>query len=104
MTSEKKSLLPKVVVNKYPAFIPLDRVKETIVIGKTIVFKSDNLNMSFTLFKEIDGKTYVLNNGALGYTLCKITDLFIKEEVVRFKDIEDYTHYQTELNFGEESI
>ena len=35
------------------------------------------------------------------HSLYNIDRILVKDIVVRFKDIEDYTHYQTELDFDE---
>lgn len=35
------------------------------------------------------------------YKIYPVNELYVKDIVVRFKEIEDYSHYQTELNFDE---
>lgn len=35
------------------------------------------------------------------YKIYPVNELYVKDTVVRFKEIEDYSHYQTELNFDE---
>ena len=48
-------------------------------------------------------KTELLVYKALGqvYKIYPVNELYVKDTVVRFKEIEDYSHYQTELNFDE---
>ena len=89
----------KVQVNKIVAFIP---VKEYLKLygNPTTVFHGHSLDIPMTfnqkiskdeilVYEPLNGKHYIYN----------IDRIFVKDIVVRFKDIEDYTHYQTELDF-----
>ena len=73
----------KVQVNKIAAFIPI-REYLKLYGSPTTVFHGHSLDIPMT-FKQQVSKDRIL----------------VKDIVVRFKDIEDYTHYQTELDFDE---
>ena len=85
----------KVQVNKIVAFIP---VKEYLKLygNPTTVFHGHSLDIPMT-FKQKISKDEILVYEPLNGK----HSLYNKDIVVRFKDIEDYTHYQTELDFNE---
>ena len=71
----------KVQVNRLPAFIPLDVYIK--YYGKpTTVFEQSNLDLPVSYYDPTN-------------------TLLVKDTMVRFKEIKDYSHYQTELNFDE---
>jgi hypothetical protein len=91
----------KVEVTKLPAFIELDTYIKHF--GKpNIVFHINNFNYPLSYNKHLS-KTEVLVYKALGqaYNIYPVNELYVKDTVVRFKEIEDYSYYQTELNFDE---
>ena len=82
----------KVQVNRLPAFIPLDIYIK--YYGKpTTVFEQSNLDLPVSYY---DTLTFVA-----GWASVPTNTLLVKDTMVRFKEIEDYSHYQTELNFDE---
>ena len=91
----------KVQVNKIAAFIP---VKEYLKLygSPTTVFHGHSLDIPMT-FKQQVSKDEILVYEPLNgkHSLYNIDRILVKDIVVCFKDIEDYTHYQTELNFDE---
>lgn len=91
----------KVQVNKIVAFIP---IKEHLKLygNPTTVFHSHSLDIPMT-FKQKISKDEILVYEPLNgkHSLYNIDRILVKDIVVRFKDIEDYTHYQTELDFDE---
>lgn len=91
----------KVQVNKIVAFIP---VKEYLKLynNPTTVFHSHSLDIPM-IFKQKISKDEILVYEPLNgkHSIYNIDRILVKDIVVRFKDIEDYTHYQTELNFDE---
>ena len=91
----------KVQVNKIVAFIP---VKEYLKLygNPTTVFHSHSLDIPI-IFKQKISKDEILVYEPLNgkHSIYNIDRILVKDIVVRFKDIEDYTHYQTELNFDE---
>lgn len=91
----------KVQVNKIVAFIP---VKEYLKLyGNPItVFHGHSLDIPMT-FKQKISKDEILVYEPLNgkHSIYNIDRILVKDIVVRFKDIEDYTHYQTELDFDE---
>lgn len=91
----------KVQVNKIVAFIP---VKEYLKLhgNPTTVFHGHSLDIPMT-FKQKISKDEILVYEPLNgkHSLYNIDRILVKDIVVRFKDIEDYTHYQTELDFNE---
>lgn len=91
----------KVQVNKIVAFIP---VKEYLKLygNPTTVFHSHSLDIPM-IFKQKISKDEILVYEPLNdkHSIYNIDRILIKDIVVRFKDIEDYTHYQTELDFDE---
>lgn len=93
----------KVVVNKIIALIPLSTAISLKLIFKH-VYEIDDLDMPITFDRMLDSQT-VLGRLGVNWKVLSINRCYIKDTVVRFKEIEDYTHYQTELNFKEnESI
>lgn len=91
----------KVQVNKIVAFTP---VKEYLKLygNPTTVFHGHSLDIPMT-FKQQVSKDEILVYEPLNgkHSLYNIDRILVKDIVVRFKDIEDYTHYQTELDFDE---
>lgn len=91
----------KVQVNKIVAFIP---VKEYLKLygNPTTVFHSHSLDIPM-IFKQKISKDEILVYEPLNgkHSIYNIDRILVKDIVVRFKDIEDYTHYQTELDFDE---
>lgn len=91
----------KVQVNKIVAFIP---IKEYLKLygNPTTVFHCHSLDIPMT-FKQKVSKDEILVYESLNgkHSLYNIDRILVKDIVVRFKDIEDYTHYQTELDFDE---
>lgn len=100
MTHKMKDRV-KVQVNKIIAFIP---IKEYIKLygNPTAVFHGHSLDIPMT-FKQQVSKDEILVYEPLNgkHSLYNIDRILVKDIVVRFKDIEDYTHYQTELDFDE---
>lgn len=91
----------KVQVTKLPAFIALDTYIKHF--GEpNIVFHITDFNHPLSYNKRLS-KTELLVYEALGqvYKIYPVNELYVKDTVVRFKEIEDYSHYQTELNFDE---
>ena len=91
----------KVQVNKIVAFIP---VKEYLKLygNPTTVFHGHSLDIPMT-FKQKISKDEILVYESLNgkHSIYNIDRILVKDIVVRFKEIEDYSHYQTELNFDE---
>lgn len=91
----------KVQVNKIVAFIP---VKEYLKLygNPTTVFHSHSLDIPM-IFKQKISKDEIFVYEPLNgkHSIYNINRILVKDIVVRFKDIEDYTHYQTELDFDE---
>lgn len=90
----------KVQVNKITAFIPL---KEYLKLydNPITVFHCNSLDIPIK-FKQVlrnEVLVYEPTNGK--HSVYNIDRILVKDVVVRFKDIEDYTHYQTELKFDE---
>lgn len=91
----------KVQVNKIAAFIP---VKEYLKLyGSPItVFHGHSLDIPMTFKKQISKDEILVYEPLNGkHSIYNIDRILVKDIVVRFKDIEDYTHYQTELDFDE---
>lgn len=91
----------KVQVNKIVAFIP---IKEYIKLycNPTTVFHGHSLDIPMTFKQQISKDEILVYEPLNGkHSLYNIDRIFVKDIVVRFKDIEDYTHYQTELDFDE---
>ena len=96
-----KPIDKKVVVTKLSAFIPL-RAFLKIVGQPSLVFESKNFEIPLNLDKLCSKDVALVSRPALGqYWTANIDNLFVKDTVVRFNEIEDYTHYQTEINFDE---
>lgn len=91
----------KVQVNKIAAFIPI-REYLKLYGSPTTVFHDHSLDIPMT-FKQQVSKNEILVYEPLNgkHSLYNIDRILVKDVVVRFKDIEDYTHYQTKLNFDE---
>lgn len=91
----------KVQVNKIVAFIPI-REYLKLYGSPTIVFHGHSLDIPMT-FKQQVSKDEILVYESLNgkHSIYNIDRILVKDIVVRFKDIEDYTHYQTELDFDE---
>ena len=99
----------KVQVTKLPALIETSDLKfialDTYIkhFGEpNIVFHITDFNYPLSYNKRLS-KTELLVYEALGqvYKIYPVNELYVKDTVVRFKEIEDYSHYQTELNFDE---
>lgn len=91
----------KVQVTKLPAFIALDTYIKHF--GEpNIVFHITDFNYPLHYNKRLSN-TKLLVYEVLGqeYKIYSVNELYVKDTVVRFKEIEDYSHYQTELNFDE---
>ena len=91
----------KVQVNKIVAFIPIKAYLK-LYGNPTTVFHGHSLDIPMT-FKQQVSKDEILVYEPLNgkHSLYNIDRILVKDIVVRFKDIEDYTHYQTELDFDE---
>lgn len=91
----------KVQVNKIAAFIPI-REYLKLYSSPTTVFHGHSLDIPMT-FKQQVSKDEILVYEPLNgkHSIYNIDRILVKDIVVRFKDIEDYTHYQTELDFDE---
>lgn len=91
----------KVQVNKIVAFIPI-REYLKLYGSPTTVFHGHSLDIPMT-FKQQVSKDEILVYESLNgkHSIYNIDRIFVKDIVVRFKDIEDYTYYQTELDFDE---
>lgn len=91
----------KVQVNKIVAFIPI-REYLKLYGSPTTVFHGHFLDIPMT-FKQQVSKDEILVYESLNgkHSIYNIDRILVKDIVVRFKDIEDYTHYQTELDFDE---
>ena len=91
----------KVQVNKIAAFIPI-REYLKLYGSPTTVFHGHSLDIPMT-FKQQVSKDEILVYEPLNgkHSLYNIDRILVKYIVVRFKNIEDFTHYQTELNFDE---
>ena len=91
----------KVQVNKIVAFI---LVKEYLKLygNPTTVFHGHSLDIPMT-FKQQVSKDEILVYEPLNgkHSIYNIDRILVKDIVVRFKEIEDYSHYQTELDFDE---
>ena len=91
----------KVQVNKIAAFI---HIREYLKLygSPTTVFHGHSLDIPMT-FKQKISKDEILVYEPLNgkHSIYNIDRILVKDVVVRFKDIEDYTHYQTELDFNE---
>ena len=100
MTHKMKDRV-RVQVNKITAFIS---IKEYIKLygNPTTVFHGHSLDIPMT-FKQQVSKDEILVYEPLNgkHSLYNVDRILVKDIVVRFKDIEDYTHYQTELDFDE---
>ena len=91
----------KVQVNKIAAFIP---VKEYLKLydSPTTVFHGHSLDIPMTFKKQISKDEILVYEPLNGkHSIYNIDRILVKDIVVCFKDIEDYTHYQTELDFDE---
>lgn len=91
----------KVQVNKIAAFIPI-REYLKLYGSPATVFHGHSLDIPMT-FKQQVSKDEILVYEPLNgkHSIYNIDRILVKDIVVRFKDIEDYTHYQTELDFDE---
>lgn len=91
----------KVQVNRLPAFIPLDIYIK--YYGKpTIVFEQSNLDLPVNYYDTLtEGMSLIHRPFVAGWASVPTNTLLVKDTMVRFKEIEDYSHYQTELNFDE---
>lgn len=91
----------KVQVNKIAAFIPI-REYLKLYGSPTTVFHCYSLGIPMT-FKQQVSKDEILVYEPLNskHSIYNIDRILVKDIVVRFKEIEDYSHYQTELNFDE---
>lgn len=91
----------KVQVNKIVAFIPI-REYLKLYGSPTTVFHGHFLDIPMT-FKQQVSKDEILVYESLNgkHSIYNIDRILVKDIVVRFKDIEDYTYYQTELDFDE---
>ena len=91
----------KVQVNKIVAFIP---VKEYLKLygNPTTVFHGHSLDIPMTFNQKISKDEILVYEPLNGkHSIYNIDKILVKDIVVRFKDIEDYTYYQTELDFYE---
>ena len=85
----------KVQVNRLPAFIPLD-------IYIKYYGKQSNLDLPVSYYDILtEGMSLIHRPFVAGWASVPTNTLLVKDTMVRFKEIEDYSHYQTELNFDE---
>lgn len=91
----------KVQVNRLSAFIPLS-IYIKHFDEPSIVFHISDFHYPLHYNKRLS-KDEILVYEALkqAHNIYSINELYVKDTVVRFKEIEDYSHYQTELNFNE---
>ncbi len=90
----------KVQVNKIAAFIPL-KAYLTLYGNPTTVFHCNSLDIPVKFKQAFQNEVLVYEPMNDKHCLYNINRVLVKEVVVRFKDIEDYTHYQTEIKFDE---
>lgn len=91
----------KVQVTKLPALIALDTYIKHF--GEpNIVFHITDFNYPLSYNKRLSKNELLVYEGlGQAYKIYPVNELYVKDTVVRFKEIEDYSHYQTELNFDE---
>lgn len=91
----------KVQVNRLPAFIPLG-IYIKYYDKPNIVFHITDFNYPLSYNKLLSKNELLVYEGLRqAYKIYPVNELYVKDTVVRFKEIEDYSHYQTELNFDE---
>lgn len=90
----------KVQVNKVTAFIPLKEYL-TLYGNPTTVYHSLSLDIPVKFKQVFKDEVLVYEPMNDKHCLYNINRVLVKDVVVRFKDIEDYTHYQTEIKFDE---
>lgn len=90
----------KVEVNKVVGFIRVNDYIKTFNDTPTTVYHTNDLDFPLKFIKCLS-TDQILIQTMTGYMIYKASNIVVRTSVVRFKDIEDYTHYQTELDFDE---
>lgn len=90
----------KVQVNKITAFIPVHEYLK-LYGNPTTVFHCNSLDIPMKFKQAFQNEILVYEPMNGKHSVYNIDRIFVKDIVVRFKEIEDYTHYQTELDFNE---
>ena len=98
MDCEKK----KVEVNRYDALISLiDYLRHNTLPKDVYIVSQNSIEIHYRVYNRIDTNTLVGQRVDGTYEIIHVTDCYAKVKCVIFKDIEDYTMYQPELNFAD---
>lgn len=92
----------KVCIDRYEAFIPyINHVKNGVT--NYACYLADDFNFPLAIVKHLNNNEVLcktINTGK--HMVVDAKKLYVKRIVVLFKDIEDYTHYQTEIKFKDD--
>lgn len=92
----------KVCIDRYEALIPYVTCRNHGIKHNT-AYAAGDLSFPLNIVKDLDNDEVLCRIIATGkHVVVSAKELYVRRIVVLFKDIENYAHYQTEIEFKDD--